>query len=322
MGSPDPGESIFAMTEYFKTVDGRIRQLDKPCNGAWICVTAPDAEEAAELAETYGFDPDFIKYALDEEETSRIETDDGVTLIIVDLPQVEKTGGTVFYSTAPIGIIITKHNVITVSLHECPILDEMSQGMVRSLKTDYMTQFVLLLMLRVAGRYLSYLRQIDRLSGHIEQELRKSLKNSDLVKLIDINKSLVYFSTSLKSNEITLEKMMRGRYVKLYEDDQDLLEDVLIEFRQAIEMATIYSTVLSGTMEASSSLISNELNDIMKILASITIVISVPTIISGLYGMNIENGFLPFSKWWWFPCLLSVVGMVIFAYYLRKKNML
>ena len=142
------------------------------------------------------------------------------------------------------------------------------------------------------------------------------------MKLIDINKSLVYFNTSLKSNEITLEKMMRGRYIKLYEDDQDLLEDVLIEVKQAIEMATIYSTVLAGTMEASSSLISNEVNDIMKVLASITIVISIPTIISGLYGMNIDGGFLPYSEWWWFPCLLSVALMVVCMWYLRKKNML
>ncbi len=310
------------MIEYFKTNNGSIRQIEECCHGAWVCVTAPTQEEIKKLSEEFSVDPDFFRYSLDEEETSRVEKDDDVTLIIMDTPMVEKAEDTVFYSTTPIGIIIARHNVITVSLRECPILVELSQGVVRGLNTDFMTQFVLKLMLRVATRFLQYLRQIDRMSGHIEQELRKSLKNKDLIRLIDINKSLVYFSTSLKSNEITLEKMMRGRYIKLYDDDQDLLEDVLIEIKQAVEMATIYSTVLAGTMEASSSLISNELNVIMKVLTSITIVISVPTMISGLYGMNIEGGFMPFSQWWWFPCLLSVVFMLIGAYVLRRKNML
>lgn len=310
------------MIEYFFSQNGGISQLDECRPGAWINVTDPTQDEVQSLIDSFGLDPDFIRSSLDEEETSHIESEDSNTLIVIDTPHVDKLGDSVVYSTVPLGIIVAAQNVITVSLHENDIINEFSEGIVRGVNTDYKTQFVLKILLRSTTRFLQYLRQIDRLSSHVEQEIRKSMRNSELMKLIDINKSLVYFSTSLKGNEITIEKMSRGRFIKLYEEDQDLLEDVLIEVRQAIEMATIYSTILAGTLDASSSLISNSLNDIMKILASITIVISIPTIISGLYGMNIENGFLPLSRFWWFPCVLSVVVMIATAYILRRKNML
>ncbi len=310
------------MIEYFKSFDGVIRRVEERSAGVWVCVTAPDKAECDALTADFALEPDFIRSALDEEETSRIEREDGNTLIIIDIPHVEKSGDSVVYSTVPIGIIVTKENVITVSLREHPLINEFSEGVVRGLNTEFKTQFVLRFILRAAGRYLQHLRQIDRLSTHTEQELRKSMKSKDLIKLLDINKSLVYFSTSLKADAVTLEKMSRGRYLKMYPEDQDLLEDVLIEVRQAIEMATIYTNVLNSMMDASASLISNNLNDIMKVLAGITIVIAVPTVISGLYGMNIEGGFMPFSQWWWFPCLLSVVIMAGVAYVLRRRDML
>ncbi len=310
------------MIEYFKSFDGVLRRVDELSAGVWVCVTAPDQAECDSLISHFELEPDFIRSALDEEETSRIESEDGNSLIILDIPHVEKSGDSVVYSTMPIGIIVTKANVITVSLRENPLVNEFTEGVVRGLNTEFKTQFVLRFMLRVAGRYLQHLRQIDRLSTHTEQELRKSMKSKDLIKLLDINKSLVYFSTSLKADAATLEKMMRGRYLKMYPEDQELLEDVLIEVRQAIEMATIYTNVLNSMMDASASLISNNLNDIMKVLAGITIVIAVPTVISGLYGMNIDGGFMPFSQWWWFPCLLSVVIMAGVAYVLKRRDML
>jgi len=145
------------------------------------------------------------------------------------------------------------------------------------------------------------------------------MKNKELIQLLDLQKSLVYFSTSLKSDETTIEKMMRGRYIKMYEDDQDILEDVLIEIKQAVEMSNIYLNVLSGTMDAFASVISNNLNIVMKILASITIVISIPNIIAGFYGMNVSG--LPFSQFFWFPVVLSVVLMAGVGYLLYKKDM-
>jgi len=310
------------MIEYFKSSEGNLRRVEECTSGTWVCVTAPDEAECEALISRFSLERDFVRSPLDEEETSRIESEDGNTLIILDIPHVEKSGDSVVYSTMPIGIIVTKENVLTISLRENPLLNEFAEGVVRGLNTEFKTQFVLRIMLRVAGRYLQHLRQIDRLSSHTEQQLRKSMKSKDLIKLLDINKSLVYFSTSLKADEITLEKMMRGRYLKMYPEDQDLLEDVLIEVRQAIEMSTIYTNVLNSMMDASASLISNNLNDIMRVLAGITIVIAVPTVISGLYGMNIEGGFMPFSQWWWFPCVLSAVVMAGVAYVLRKRNML
>lgn len=310
------------MIEFYKSFEGNIRKIEECCPGAWVCVTAPNQDECDRLIRDFSLDPDYIRSSLDEEETSRIETDEGITLIIIDIPHVEKNGDSIVYSTLPVGIIVTKSNVITISLYKNPIISEFEQGVVRGLNTEFKTQFVLRFMLRAASSYLQYLRQIDRLSTHTEQELRRSMNNKDVIKLLDINKSLVYFSTSLKANEVTLEKMMRGRYIKLYEDDQDLLEDLLIETKQAIEMSTIYSNVLAATMDASSSLISNDLNVTMKVLAGITVVVSIPTIISGLYGMNINGGFLPLAQYWWFPCVLSVVIMAGLAYFLHKKNIL
>lgn len=310
------------MIEYYKSFNGNIRSVDECSAGAWVCVTAPTPEEVDSLIKDFELEPDFVRSPLDEEETSRIEIEDGKTLIIIDIPHVEKDGESVVYTTVPVGVIVTKTNVITISLFSNPLISEFEQGVVRNLNTEFKTQFVLLFMLRVASRYLQHLRQIDRLSSHLEEELRDSLDNKDVLKLLALSKSLVYFSTSLKANEATLEKMMRGRYIKLYEDDQDLLEDLLIEIKQAIEMTTIYSNVLAATREASDSLISNDLNVTMKVLAGITIVVSVPTIISGLYGMNIQNGFLPLAKFWWFPCVLSVAVMLALAYYLHKKKII
>ncbi len=175
-------------------------------------------------------------------------------------------------------------------------------------------------MLRVAQRFLQFLKQIDKLSSSLEKQLRKSMKNKELINLLDVEKSLVYFSTSLKSDETTLEKLMRGKYIKLYEDDQDLLEDVLIEIKQSIEMSSIYLNILSGTMDAFASVISNNLNIVMKVLASVTIVISIPNIIAGFYGMNVEG--LPLSQFFWFPILLSGIIMAVVAFILHKRDMM
>lgn len=309
------------MINYYKTDNGFMKQISSYEPNCWLNVVSPDERETNQLIEQFNLDPDFIRSSLDEEESSRIENEDGTTLIIIDVPYIDKKDDNVIYSTMPIGIIVTDKNVITVSLRENMILSEFAEGVVRGVNTTLKTQFVLHIILRVCSKYLQYLKQIDRMSNYLERELRRSMKNKELIRLLDINKSLVYFSTSLKADEITLEKMMRGRLIRLYEEDQDLLEDVLIEIKQAIEMATIYSNVLSGTMDSFASIISNNLNLVMKVLASITIVISVPTIISGIYGMNITGG-IPGDGAWWFPIILTGIGMIVAAILLKRKQML
>ena len=298
------------MIRYYKTVNGRIRPQEELENGCWINVVNPDEREINELLTRFSLEPDFLRAALDEEESSRIETEDGVTLIIIDAPVAVRDETGVNYSTLPVGILVTDTNVITVSLRENAILSEFAEGVVKGVQTSLKTQFVLHLILRVATRYLQFLKQIDKLSSSLEKQLRRSMKNKELIQLLDVQKSLVYFSTSLKADETTLEKLMRGRYIKLYEDDQDLLEDVLIEIKQAIEMSSIYLNILSGTMDAFASVISNNLN----------IVISIPNIIAGFYGMNVEG--LPLAQFFWFPIVLALVLMGVVSWILHKKNML
>ncbi|MBQ6569096.1 MAG: magnesium transporter CorA family protein [Clostridia bacterium] len=309
------------MINYYLSQGSDMRPLDTCVPGCWVNVTSPTEPEINSLIENFGLEPDFIRAALDEEESSRIESEDGNTLIIIDIPYREELDEGIVYTTMPIGIVVTANNVITVSLRENKIVSELCRGG-KGINTAFKTRFVLSLMLRISTRYLQFLKQIDRMTESLEKQLRDTMKNSDLLQLQDINKSLVYFSTSLKANEITIEKLARGRFVKLYEEDQDLLEDVLIEFKQAIEMTTIYSNVLSGTMDIFASLISNNLNIVMKILASLTIVLSIPTFVTGFYGMNIGVNAIPFDSMWWMPLVISVILMLISAWWLHKKDML
>lgn len=307
------------MLSYYKTIEGRILPISSCEPGCWISCVAPEDQEINSLISDFGIEPDFFRAAMDEEESSHIDAEDDSTLVVLDIPVVEKDGKSLSYFTTPLGIILTEKNVITVSLRENPIINEFEDGVVKGVQTNLKTRFVLNLMLRIAQRYLQYLKQIDKISSSVEKELRKSMKNSELIQLLDIEKSLVYFSSSLKADEITIEKIMRGRVVRLYDEDQDLLEDVLIEIRQAIEMSNIYLNILSGTMDAFASVISNNLNIVMKILASITLIISIPTVISGLYGMNVDG--LPVPTFW-FPVALALGCMGLSFFLLRKKGMI
>lgn len=314
------GDVKKAMLSYYKTAGDKMEELPSCEPGCWISCIDPQDEEVSQLIRDYKIEPDFFRAALDEEESPRIDREDNSTLLIVDIPVVEKTeNDKLFYSTRPLGIIITEKNVLTVSLYPNSVLDEFADSAVRNVQTNLKTRFVLQLMLRVATRFLLYLKQIERTSDLMEKELRRSMKNDELVQLLDIEKSLVYFSSSLKQNESTLEKIMRGRALKLYDEDQDLLEDVLIEVKQGIDMSNIYMNILSSTMDAFASIINNNLNNVMKILASITLIFSVPTVISGIYGMNVTG--LPQPSFV-FTIVLIVVCTVVAAMILKKKKMM
>lgn len=298
------------MVKYYRNIESRICEIENRENGCWISVINPTETEISDLEEELNVDRDYIRAALDEEEPSRIESDDGVTLIVVDYPIAEQDNDpdkTLLYSTTPMSIIITDSNVITVSAKENVVIDEISKGVVKGIHTNLKTRFVFTILLRIAARYLQYLKQIDKISNYVEGKMYLSMKNKGLVQLLGLEKSLVYFSTSLKANEAVLEKLMRGRYLKLYEEDQDLLDDVIIEVKQAIEMTNIYSNILSGTMDTFASIISNNLNIVMKRMTTLTIIMAMPTIVFSFYGMNLnENaGGLPLANVW-FPIVLSV----------------
>lgn len=313
------------MIEFYKTKNNTTFKVNQPEPGCWINVVSPSEEEKNYLIEDVGILSEFINASLDAEESSRIDYDDDYdqVLIIFDYPSAEDTsdeydGTTLQYTTLPLGIIITQDHIITICLSENYNIDDFAEGKIKGINTNQKTRFLLLLLLRISQRYLIYLRQIDRLSSLTEQRLHKSMQNKELIQMLGLEKSLVYFSTSLKTDEITLNKIMRGKLIQLYEDDQDLIEDVLIEIHQAIEMCNIYSNILSGTMDAFASVISNNLNIVMKVLTVITIVMAIPNIIFSFYGMNVSG--LPIPVWW-FPTTLAVIACLIAIYIFKMKDM-
>lgn len=313
------GEYIILIT-FYKTFEQKITEINEPVAGCWISVVDPSPQEIKELIDDYGLDSGFVKSSLDDEETSRIEREDNQTLIIVDSPisEVDDDRNLLFY-TIPIGIIITEQYVFTISVKNSRIIDEASSGIIKNLTTNLKTRFVLQILLRIITLFLIYLKQIDKISSRAEQELHDAMKNKLIMQLLELEKSLVYFSTSLKANEVTIEKIQRGRVLKLYDEDQDLLDDVLIEVKQAIDMSNIYSSILSRIMDAFSYVISNNLNFVMWRLAVITIIMAIPTIVYSFYGMNTEG--LPMAVTW-FPSLLSVILTLIVAFFLftmKKK---
>lgn len=305
---------VTGLVNYYKNINGGIAEIEEMEPGCWISLIAPTETEISDIEEM-GVDRDYVRAALDEEETARVESDDGVTLIVVDYPVAEQDNDpnrTLLYTTTPMALIITDKNVITVSAKENAVIEEIAKGVVKGVQTNLRTRFVFNVLLRIAGRFLQYLKQIDKISNYVEGTLYKSMQNKGLIQLLGLEKSLVYFSTSLKSDEAVLEKLMRGRFLKLYEEDQDLLDDVMIEVKQAIEMTNIYSNILSGTMDAVSSIISNNLNIVMKRMTTFTIIMAMPTIVFSFYGMNINqnSGGLPLANDW-FPIVIALVLSVL-----------
>lgn len=307
-----------SMIKFYKTFENKISEINSPAVGCWVSVTDPTPQEIKELIDDYGLDSGFVKSSLDDEETSRIEREDNQTLIIVDSPvsEVDDEKTLLFY-TIPIGIIITEDYVFTISVKASRIIEEATGGIIKNLSTNLKTRFVLQLLLRIITLFLIYLKQIDKISSRAEQELHDAMKNKLIMQLLELEKSLVYFSTSLKANEVTIEKIYRGRVIKLYDEDQDLLEDVLIEIKQAIDMSNIYSSILSSMMEAFSSVISNNLNLVMWRLTVITVIMAIPTMVYSFYGMNTSG--LPMAVTW-FPTILSVVLTLIVAFFLLKTK--
>ncbi|MDF2548714.1 MAG: Mg2 transporter protein CorA family protein [Anaerosolibacter sp.] len=309
------------MMQIYKTIEDRLRSLEIIEEGVWINLVNPTESEVELVSDRLRVDSSYIKAALDEEERARIEIDNGCILILVDVPIVEKTENSQMFSTIPLGIILYGDNIITVCTKELSILRDFIMGHVKSFFTFKKTRFILQILYKNATCYLQYLKQIDRMSNRIERELHISMKNKELIQLLELEKSLVYFSTSLRSNEIVMEKMLRLEAIKKYPEDEDLLEDVIIENKQAIEMANIYSNILSGTMDAFASVISNNLNIVMKILTSITIVMAIPTMVASFFGMNVM---VPLAKNpYAFSIIIGISVLLSFvsAYFMAKKKM-
>ena len=288
------------MIRIFKTLEGQIHKISEPAIGCWIALTDPSQEELATIAGQFDIDLTDLRSPLDEEERSRIQVEDTYTLIILDIPTTRDHEGKEMFYTVPFGIIIKEDYIFTVCLVDTPILAVFMDGRVRNFATHKRTRFIYQMLYRNAEMFLRYLRIINRKSDEIEKKMHISQRNQELFDMLELEKGLVYITTSLRGNQVVLEKLSRISSIPRYEDDEELLEDVIIENRQAIEMGKIYSDILSSTTDAYASVISNNLNIVMKFLSVITIVLTVPTIMTGAFGMNVGGipcGDNPYGFW-------------------------
>lgn len=286
----------------------------------WINVINPDSNELEKLSFDLSVPPDFLTDPLDSDERARIEIEGGVTLIVLRIPKRDENNFEIPFTTIPVGIIFTHSKIITVCAADLTAVLELFQGKIKKNFFENRSRFVLHIFLKASMLYLHYLKEINRRTNRVEKQLQKSLKNEELIKLLNIEKSLVFFTTSLKSNELMMERLQKNDILRLDSDEKDMLEDILIDNKQAIEMANIYSNILSGMMDAFASVISNNLNIVMKILTSTTIILMIPTLIASSYGMNIE---LPFQRSIYafhivtgMSLLLAAIGVFVF---IRKK---
>ena len=313
------------MYKVVKSTDAGLDELeiDKLEKGCWIDVVAPSEEELQEIAAATKIQMDFLTAPLDEEEKSRIEIEDDQILILVDIPFLRSNKD---YDTLPLGIIITENCITTVCLEPNAVTAEFGAHNTKMWSTFKKTRFLFQILFKSATLYLKYIRIIIRRTDELEKHLRQSMQNSELFNLLDLQKSLTYFSTSLRSNYIVMEKLLRLRsatqsrhLIKLYEEDEDLLEDVIIEYKQAVEMVEMYSHILNSMMEVFASIISNNLNLVMKFLATMTIVLAIPTLVSSMWGMNVP---VPFANnpWGFAIVLTFALGVSGAAAYLLWKR--
>ena len=313
------------MYKVVKSTDAGLDELeiDRLEKGCWIDVVAPSEEELQEIAAATKIQMDFLTAPLDEEEKSRIEIEDDQILILVDIPFLRSNKD---YDTLPLGIIITENCITTVCLEPNAVTAEFGAHNTKMWSTFKKTRFLFQILFKSATLYLKYLRIIIRRTDELEKHLRQSMQNSELFNLLDLQKSLTYFSTSLRSNYIVMEKLLRLRsatqsrhLIKLYEEDEDLLEDVIIEYKQAVEMVEMYSHILNSMMEVFASIISNNLNLVMKFLATMTIVLAIPTLVSSMWGMNVP---VPFANnpWGFAIVLTFALGVSGAAAYLLWKR--
>ena len=297
------------MLRMFSTINGQVEQIEKPENGSWLCLSEPTDVELATVSQQTGVDLADLRAPLDDEERSRIDVEDDYTMIIVDIPTVEERGGRDWYETIPLSIIVTENLIITVCMQDTPVLHPFMEGTIRGFNTFMRSRFILQILYRNASTYLRYLRIIDRESDKLEFKLRHAMQNREIMMLLELSKTLVYFTTSLKSNEIVMEKLTTLARIQQYPDDEDLLDDVITENKQAF-----------------ASIVSNNLNNVMRIFTIISITLSIPTLIFSMYGMNFVPGQLgmPFTgKTWGFTLIIviSVVLSAVVAWFLTRSRM-
>ena len=313
------------MMKIYRTQDKQLTRATDFTEGVWVCMTAPTQEEVREVAVTLDIEPADLQAALDPEESARIALEDGYTVILVDIPVKPAGQGEGVYTTVPLGILLTQDLIITVCSVETAVLGDFAACRVRGFSTRKKMRFVYQILYRAATLYQQELRLIDRRRQSIEKNLTGTLRDSDLMELHGLESSLVYCATSLRAILTVLDRLTRYKRLEQYPDDRELLDDVIVEIRQAIEMTGIYRDDIKGTRELFSSILDNRLNNAMKYLTSITLIMAVPTVISGLYGMNVNLDGMPFANSFWgftIVCGIIVAVCLVSAWILHKKHML
>lgn len=309
------------MIKYYRTDDRVLKELEGFTDGCWINLVNPTSEETDFIAERFYLDVADIRAPLDEEESSRVDIEKDYTLILVDIPTAETRSGKEAYTTIPLGIIIVGNVIITVCKFDTPILQYFAKGIARDFSTKKQMRFTYQILFRTCMLYQNYLRIMDKHRTEFEARINKKTEDSDLIELHELESNLVYFATSLRANASVLDRLSRYSKLRQYPEDAELLDDVMVENRQAIEMTGIYRDILNGTRELLSSVINNRMNNVMKYLTAITIVMAIPNIISGLYGMNLDKVGMPFANMaYGFEIIVGIILLIcVIVFFILKK---
>lgn len=310
------------MHNYYITESGHVSEIEEYQDNCWLMLTNPTDKECRDTSQHFGIELDDVRAALDQDESSRVDIEDNYTLILIDIPTREAVNVAISYTTIPLGIILTKSCIITVCSKETIILKDMIFRKMRGLSIRKMKRFCCQILYHNCMVYQNLLKSIDRSRGDIEKKINDDMEDTDLINLHYLESNLVYFATSLRANASVLDKIKRYGILKEHAEDEELLDDTIIENMQAIETTKIYQDIIKSTSELFSTVTNNRLNDVMKLLTSITVVMALPTIISGIWGMNVP---LPFqNSFFGFPIVILITGFVcaLTVWLLRKWKML
>ena len=308
------------MIKIYRKENGDLAEIGEFAKNCWINVHNPEQKEIEDLSRTFGIPSDFLTDPLDLDERARIEVEEGKPLVIVRIPVHYDNNLEIPYNTLPLGIVLMEDAILTICALRSPVLQEFLEGRVKDFTTSRRSRFVLHIFGRTVMQYLRYLKHINAFTAILEKELRQSMKNEELFKLLNMVKGLVYFTTSLKSNDLMMDRFRRLDLLSMSPEEKDLIEDSLIDNKQALEMAQIYSSILSGMMDAFASLINNNVSEVVKFLTLVTIIIMLPNLVASIYGMNLS---LPMAgqSWAFYVvigfCLLMSGGTI--AYFFKKK---
>ncbi len=318
------------MIRIFRSEKGVLLPSDKIGKHTWVCLTNPTEAEIQYIETRLKIFPEFLRYPLDEEESPRLEREEQQILIIIRVPQPVRAGLYVKYETIPIGIIVTEENILTICLMDHPIFEDFITfaNRSKSFNLERPVTFIFNFFLLATTLYIKFLKQMDKVIEEYEEALFKALSNEEFLRMLSIEKTLTYFNTSLQGNDVVLTKLGSGRYLRLTEEEAELLEDVQIENRQALEMTKVFISILANTMDAYASIINNNVNVIMKFLASMAIILAIPNIIYSMYGMNIPLPFQELDPLKGTPHAYYVINLIIIIlcgtllFILRRKKYL